>query len=91
MALRAVLEGLPDAVVAMRPDGTIDFVNERAEELFGYEHGELVGQPVPVLWPERLRDSYLRTISEYVDHPQGLRYARAARGPYPSLRFGLRP
>ncbi|HZN87989.1 MAG TPA: diguanylate cyclase [Thermoleophilaceae bacterium] len=80
VALRAVLEGLPDAVVAMRPDGTIDFVNERAEELFGYEHGELVGQPVPVLWPERLRDSYLRTISEYVDHPQGLRYARAARG-----------
>jgi diguanylate cyclase (GGDEF)-like protein/PAS domain S-box-containing protein len=80
VALRAVLEGLPDAVVAMRPDGTIDFVNERAEELFGYEHGELVGRPVPVLWPERLRDAYLRTISEYVNHPHGLRFTREARG-----------
>jgi PAS domain S-box-containing protein len=48
-ALRAVLEGLPDAVVATREDGLIDFVNARAGDLFGYSPAELVGQPVAVL------------------------------------------
>ena len=52
-ALRAVLEGLPDATVAAGRDGRIVFANAHAEALFGYEHDELIGQPVQVLWPER--------------------------------------
>src|SRR3954451_19557439 len=55
-ALRAVLEGLPDATVAAGRDGRIVFVNAHAETLFGYEHNELIGQPVQVLWPEVVRD-----------------------------------
>ena len=45
-ALRAVLEGLPDATVAAGRDGRIVFANALAEGLFGYEHDELIGQPV---------------------------------------------
>src|ERR1700730_14847309 len=55
-----ILEGLPDAVVATAGDGRIVFVNALAEELFGYTRHELLGQPVEMLWPERLRDSYTR-------------------------------
>ena len=45
-AMRAVLEGLPDATVGARKDGRIVFVNALAEELFGYDRDELLGQPV---------------------------------------------
>jgi diguanylate cyclase (GGDEF)-like protein/PAS domain S-box-containing protein len=79
-AFRAVLAGLPDAVVATRADGLIHFVNARAEELFGYEPGELEGRPVQLLWPERVRERYLRNMLDYLHANHGLRYTREARG-----------
>src|ERR1700755_3016313 len=57
-ALRAVLEGLPDATVASGRDGRIVFVNAHAETMFGYEHTELLGEPVQRLWPDHVRDRY---------------------------------
>ena len=79
-ALRAVLEGLPDATVASGRDGRIVFVNAHAEALFGYEHDELLGQPVQTLWPERLRERYTRNMELYfaTDHP--LRFSTRADG-----------
>src|SRR3954451_18329789 len=79
-ALRAVLEGLPDATVATGEDGRIVFVNAHAETLFGYAHGELIGQPVQVLWPEAVRDRYTRNMELYfaTDHP--LRFTIRADG-----------
>ena len=79
-ALRAVLEGLPDAVVGTRPDGSIDFVNARAEQLFGYRRDELVGRPVSLLWPERLRELYTRNMRSYFETREGLTFTREARG-----------
>src|SRR5262245_48220969 len=61
-SLRAVLEGLPDATVASARDGRIVFVNQLAEELFGYRHEEVVGRPVQMLWPERMRERYRRNM-----------------------------
>ena len=58
VAPAAVLEGLPDAVVAAARDGRIVFVNALAEELFGYTKKELLGKPVETLWPERVRERY---------------------------------
>ena len=79
-ALRAVLEGLPDATVGAGSDGRIVFANAHAEALFGYEHDELLGQPVQVLWPERLRERYTRNMELYfaTDHP--LRFTIRADG-----------
>src|ERR1700755_2087578 len=57
-ALRAVLEGLPDATVGAGRDGRIVFVNAHAETMFGYEHTELLGEPVQRLWPDHVRDRY---------------------------------
>jgi protein-histidine pros-kinase len=51
----AILESLPDAVVAADRDGRIVFVNALAEELFGYARSELIGQPVETIWPARVR------------------------------------
>ncbi len=79
-ALRAVLEGLPDATVAAGRDGRIVFANQRAEELFGYGHNELVGRSVRMLWPQRVRERYRRNMELYfqTDHP--LRFTLRADG-----------
>ena len=70
-AVLTVLAGLPDATVASARDGRIVFVNDLAAELFSYTREELVGRPVSVLWPERLRERYTRNMELYfaTDHP----------------------
>ncbi|MDA0183708.1 EAL domain-containing protein [Solirubrobacter phytolaccae] len=79
-ALRAVLEGLPDATVATGRNGRIVFVNAHAETLFGYEHGELIGQPVQVLWPEPVRARYTRNMDLYFATEHPLRFTIRADG-----------
>ena len=76
----AVLEGLPDAVVAAGRDGRILFANALAEELFGYARSELLGQPVQMLWPERVREQYRRSMEQYVSAENPLRFETAVRG-----------
>jgi diguanylate cyclase (GGDEF)-like protein/PAS domain S-box-containing protein len=79
-ALRAVLEGLPDATVGAARDGTIVFVNALAESQFGYRREELIGRPIEVIWPERVRKRYRRNMELYfeVEHP--LRFSERAYG-----------
>src|SRR4051794_9761163 len=79
-ALRAVLEGLPDATVATGRDGNIIFVNALAEALFGYEHNELIGKPVQTLWPERVRARYTRNMELYFATEHPLRFTIRADG-----------
>jgi diguanylate cyclase (GGDEF)-like protein/PAS domain S-box-containing protein len=80
LAAAAILEGLPDAVVAASDDGRIVFVNALAEQLFGYPREELVGQPVATLWPERVRERYSRMMELYFANEHPLRFAAAAWG-----------
>jgi diguanylate cyclase (GGDEF)-like protein/PAS domain S-box-containing protein len=79
-SLRAVLEGLPDATVASSRDGRIVFVNQFAEELFGYRRDQLVGRPVQMLWPERMRDRYRRNMQLYFATEHPLRFTTEAWG-----------
>ena len=74
----AVLEGLPDAVVAAARDGRIVFANSLAEELFGYPKRELLGQPVQMLWPERVRARYSRNMDLYFTTEPPMRFSTAA-------------
>src|SRR5215208_203736 len=79
-AIRALLEGLPDAIVGARRDGTIAFVNGLAEELFGYPEAELVGRPISVLWPERVRERYERNAALYFEQEHPLSFTARAYG-----------
>src|SRR4051812_37827331 len=79
-ALRAVLEGLPDATVAAAPDGRIVFANERAADLFGYRAEELVGKPVSMLWAERVRERYRRNAELYFQTEHPMRFSQKVEG-----------
>ena len=52
--LLALVDALADGVILVHGDGTIALVNRRAEDIFGYSHGELIGRPVESLIPAQL-------------------------------------
>ena len=80
IAPAAILEGLPDAVVAMAVDGRIVYVNALAEELFGYTRDELVGRSVEMLWAKRMRERYMRNLLLYFETKHPLRFTAEAWG-----------
>jgi diguanylate cyclase (GGDEF)-like protein/PAS domain S-box-containing protein len=76
----AILEGLPDAVVATGRDERIVFANALAAELFGYRRSDLLGMPAQQLWPERLRERYTRNMHHYFETEHPLRFSEEVFG-----------
>ena len=67
--LRAVLDAVPDAVVGVGADGTIELVNRQAEQLFGWTAPELIGRKVEVLVPGPVRHRHVAHRTEYSAEP----------------------
>jgi len=63
---RALFEFSPDAIIASDQQGRITEVNARVESMFGYQRGELLGQPLDSLVPERFRHTHPARRKEYV-------------------------
>jgi PAS domain-containing protein len=55
---RLAVESCPNGMVMSDGTGKIVLINAEAERLFGYERDELIGRPMEVLVPERLRGGY---------------------------------
>lgn len=68
--LEAFVALVPDPAVVVDADGTIVSANEQTAAQFGYDLGELVGQPVEVLVPERFRHSHRGHRKEYAAEPR---------------------
>lgn len=56
--LEAILRSANDAIVSIDGDGTVVLWNAHASELFGYSVGEMVGEPLTAIIPERFRDQH---------------------------------
>ena len=65
-----LLEALPDAIVAVDRDGTIVQVNSQAQELFGFESAELIGQKVEMLVPESYRRQHHHHRENFAEAPK---------------------
>jgi PAS domain S-box-containing protein len=67
---REMLESLPDGMVMMNSTGRIVMASSQAEKLFGYASGELRGQAIEVLLPERFRRGHVGYRNAYVERPR---------------------
>jgi PAS domain S-box-containing protein len=67
---RALLESGPDALIATDPQGTILFANGQADRLFGYGKGDLEGNAIEVIIPERLREYHVAHRRAFLADPK---------------------
>jgi len=56
---RDFLETAPDAMVVIDGEGIIRLANGQAQQMFGMDREEMLGQPVEILLPERLRQYHV--------------------------------
>ena len=66
---RTVLEASPNAIVAVDQTGRIVYTNPRVDETFGYPAGQLIGQPIERLLPERLATRHLAHRQGFFERP----------------------
>lgn len=64
---RQLVESAPDALVIVDQQGAIVLVNKQAELMFGYPRGELLGQQVEILIPQRERALHPKHRAEYAE------------------------
>ena len=66
---RTLLESAPDAMVIADAAGKIAIVNAQAEQMFGYERKQMLGQKIEFLLPERLRDKHISHRGSFASKP----------------------
>jgi PAS domain S-box-containing protein len=65
-----MLRSSPDAIVIVGDDGLIETATAAVQSLFGYDPEDLVGQPVEMLLPDRLRRRHVGLRDSYLEHPE---------------------
>ncbi len=66
-AYRAICNAFQDAVVVTDFDGSVVLVNKRAEEIYGFESGEMIGFPVEDLFPGGPPNKRLKSGKSYIN------------------------
>ncbi|KAI9148504.1 hypothetical protein H9P43_010198 [Blastocladiella emersonii ATCC 22665] len=64
--LNSILDAVYDAIVNIRPDGTITRFNLSAEKIFGYKADEVIGKNVRILTPEEVSRRHDGYLSKYL-------------------------
>ncbi len=68
--LRSLFESASEAIIVVDGEGHIVSVNMQAGQIFGYEQGELLGQPIEMLLPERAREAHVEHRARYMSDPR---------------------
>ena len=95
---RLAVEAAPSGMVMSDADGRIVMVNAHAETLFGYSRGELVGERIELLVPERFKHGHPSYRATYAGQPQARPmgagrdlFARRKDGTEVPVEIGLSP
>ncbi len=63
--LQGILDTASSAVISIDEDQNIILFNRLAEEVFGYEADEVVGQPLMILMPQRVQSGHQRNVKGF--------------------------
>jgi anti-anti-sigma factor len=66
----SLVDALQDGAALADGDGALALASRRLEEMFGYEHGELLGQPVERLIPADLQAAHRSHRAAYAEAPR---------------------
>jgi PAS domain S-box-containing protein len=66
---RRVVETAPNAIVMINSAGLIEMVNAQAEQIFGYDRTEMLGQHVEMLVPQRFRANHPALRRSFLTDP----------------------
>lgn len=66
---RYLVEAAPDAMIVVDEDGRITVINAEAERMFGYSRGEMLGQTIECLLPDRFRERHAAHRRNYTAAP----------------------
>jgi len=64
-----LVNALQDGVALADDNGAVALANTRLEQMFGYQHAELLGQPIEVLLPVDLEAAPAATGPATPSHP----------------------
>jgi PAS domain S-box-containing protein len=70
---KLAVEACPSGMVMIDGDGIMVMVNTEIENQFGYTREELLGQPVDMLVPERMRAQHARHRHQFTPKPEARR------------------
>jgi len=68
--LKSYFEAASQAILAVDREGRIVLVNRKTEEMFGYSRAELLGQPLEILVPERMRGMHQGHRHDFFAEPR---------------------
>lgn len=69
LAVKDLIERAPDAVFIISAQGAIEYANAVADEMFGYDRGELAGKNHNILVPPQLRAIHTAYSQTYITDP----------------------
>jgi PAS domain S-box-containing protein len=73
---RLAVEACPSGMLMIDHDGKMVMVNAEIENQFGYSRGELIGRPVEMLVPERLRTQHVHHRHDFTPTSESRRMGR---------------
>lgn len=68
--LPTLFNAIQQGILVVNVQGTIELVNERLAELFGYEMDEVLGKDLNILIPSDLRSSHQKHVYNYFEKPK---------------------
>jgi PAS domain S-box-containing protein len=67
--LSSLFENATEGIILTNGAGNIVLVNPAAERLFGYESGEIIGQPIEILIPDQFKSHHHQLRDGFYKHP----------------------